>query len=122
MTLNPSNANVTATVGTTLTTAEILAGFISRSGPTGDFNDTLPPTADIIAALGGGPGSWIFRYCNASAHNATILPGDADTTVTHAAGMFGNGNTVRSDGLCEVLVQVNGGLLTVTLLFASATI
>ncbi len=122
MTLNPANANVTATVGTTLTAAELLSGFITRNGPTSDFSDTLPATADIIGALKGGPGSWLFRYCNASAHNATILPGDADTTVTHGAGMLNNGNTVRSDGLCEILVNVNGRLITMTLLFASGTI
>jgi hypothetical protein len=44
-------SSVTATVGTTLTAAQILGGIIQRSGPTAAFTDTTDIAANLDAAL-----------------------------------------------------------------------
>ena len=118
MTLNPSNVNITATTGQTLTTAQILAGFITRTGPTGGFTDTLPSTASILAALNADT-PFVVRYINASGQTATIAAGDASTTIAYGAGLLG-ATSIATHQEVEILftptgTAVNPGL-TVTLL------
>ena len=64
MTLNPTNVNVTTAGNRTLTVAEVLAGIITRTGPSGGFTDTLPATSALLAALGNVPTPFIVRYLN----------------------------------------------------------
>ena len=118
MTLNPSNVNITATTGQTLTAAQILAGFLTRTGPTGNFNDTLPATALLLAALKADT-PFVVRYINASAHTVTLVAGDASTTIVNGAGLLG-ATTILTNQEVEILftptgTAVNPGL-TVTLL------
>ena len=120
MTLNPSNTNVTATTGVTLTTAQILAGFLTRSGPASTgFTDTLPATAQILAALGNSPTPFVLRYINASAETATIARGDTNTTIVDGAGMLG-ATTIATHQEVEILFTPIGNAqnpsITVTLL------
>jgi hypothetical protein len=120
MTLNPSNVNVTTVGNASLTTAQILAGIITRSGPSGGFTDTLPATSAILAALGNSATPWIVKYINASGQTATLAAGDANTTISDGAGMLG-ATTIATHQECEILFTPKGTAsqspsLTVTLL------
>jgi hypothetical protein len=119
MTLNPTNVNITATTGQTLTVAQVLAGIITRSGPASSgFTDTLPTTAAILAALKADT-PFFVKYINASAETATIARGDTSTTILDGAGMLG-ASTVATHQECEILFTPTGTAqqpgLTVTLL------
>lgn len=119
MTLNPTNVNITSTSGVTLTVAQVLAGFITRTGPASSgFTDTLPSTAAILAALGGDT-PFVVRYINASAETATIAHGDTNTTIADGAGMLG-ATTIATHQECEILFTPTGSAqnpgLTATLL------
>lgn len=119
MTLNPSNVNVTTAGDRTLTTAEVLAGIITRTGPaSAGFTDTLPATAELLAALGADT-PFIVRYLNASTQTATIEAGDANTTVQAGSGTLG-ATTIATHQECELLFTPTGTAqnpgLTVTLL------
>ena len=120
MTLNPTNTNITATTGQTLTTAQILGGIITRTGPSGGFQDTLPATSAILAAIGPGNDTpWIMSYINASGQTATLAAGDANTTIVSGAGML-SATTIATRQRCKVLFTPagtpNNPTLTVTLL------
>lgn len=119
MTLNPSNVNITATTGQTLSAAQVLAGFITRTGPSGGFTDTLPTTAALLAALGNVATPFVMRYVNASAQTATIARGDTNTTIVNGAGMLG-ASTIATHQEVEILFTPTGTAqnpgLTVTLL------
>ena len=119
MTLNPSNVNIAATTGQTLTAAQILAGFITRTGPSGGFNDTLPATALLLAALGNSPTPFVLRYINASGQTATLVAGDAKTTIVYAAGLL-SATAIATHQEVEILFTPTGSAqnpgLTVTLL------
>ena len=120
MTLNPSNVNITSTTGVTLTTAQALAGFITRSGPASTgFTDTLPATAALLAALGNTPTPFVARYINASVETATIARGDTSTTIVNGAGLLG-ATTILTHQEVEILFTPTGNAqnpgLTVTLL------
>lgn len=118
MTLNPTNENITATTDQTLTVAQLLAGVITRTGPSGGFIDTLPSTAAIWAALQA-PTPLIVKYINASGQTATIQAGDASTTIAFGSGMLG-ATTIATHQECEILLTPTGNVqnpgLTATLL------
>ena len=80
MTLNPTNTNVTTIGAGTLLAAALIGGFITRSGPVGNVNDTLDSTANILAAYGAGP--WVCEYYNTTASTLTLVAGDAKTTLS----------------------------------------
>lgn len=119
MTLNPANVNITLTTSGTLLAANMLKGFVTRTGPTGNFNETLDTTANILAALGNSPTPFVLRYLNASAHSATFVAGDAHTTIAYGAGMLG-ATVVATNQECDILFTPTGNAqnpgLTVTLL------
>jgi hypothetical protein len=122
MTLNPSNANITTAGAATLTIAQVLAGVITRSGPTGGFTDTLPGTAALLAALGADT-PFLVSYINASGQTATIAAADANTTIVDGAGMLG-ATTIATHQKCKILFTPTGNAqnpgLTVTLLSRTA--
>ena len=70
----------------TLTTAQVLTGFINlTTGATGGFTITLPTTANIITAFGTIPTDGTYTKVLAVLNNAigqtgTLTAGDADTT------------------------------------------
>lgn len=119
MTLNPTNNNVTTAGAATLTTDQVLGGFLTRTGPSGGFTDTLPSTAAILAALGNVPTPFVMRYINASAQTATIARGDTSTTIVDGAGLLG-ASTIATHQECALLFTPTGNAqnpgLTVTLL------
>jgi hypothetical protein len=119
MTLNPANVNITAVAAGTLLAANILKGFVTRTGPTGNFNETLDTTAHILAGLGNSPTPFVMRYLNASAHTATFIAGDANTTLVYGGGMLG-ATTVATNQEVEILFTPTGTAqspgLTVTFL------
>lgn len=124
MTLNPSNAIITTAGAYTLAVAELLAGVITRTGPSGGFTDTLPATSAILAALGN-PTPFIVKYINASGQTATISAGDANTTVAFGSGMLG-ATTIATHQECEILFTPVGNAqnptLTATLLTRHALV
>ena len=119
MTLNPSNQNVTTVGSATLTPDQVISGFQTRSGPSGAFNETLPSTAAILAALGNSPTPFVLRYINASGQTATFVAGDSKTTLVYGAGMLG-ATTIATHQEVEILFTPTGNAqnpgLTVTLL------
>ena len=119
MTLNQSNVNVTLTTSGIIAVATLLAGFLTRTGPSGAFNETLPSTAAILAALGNSPTPFVLRYVNASGQTATFVAGDSNTTLVYGAGMLG-ATTVATHQEVEILFTPTGTAqnpgLTVTFL------
>lgn len=124
MTLNPSNVNVTTAGDHSLTTAEVLAGVITRTGPSGGFTDTFPATADLIAALGVNT-PFRVEYLNASSQACTFAAADADTTIVFGAGMLST-TTVANQKRCQLLFTPSGSAndptLVVTLLCSTAMV
>ena len=118
MTLNPSNVNITATTGQTLTPDQVISGFITRTGPSGGFTDTLPATSLLLARLKS-PIPFVLKYINASGQTATIAAGDAKTTVAYGAGLLG-ATTIATHQEVEILFTPTGSAqnpgLTATLL------
>lgn len=86
---NQSVSSVTATVGTTLSAAQMTGGMILRSGPTVAFTDTTDTAANLQAAYNADDtqigSSFIMIVANATANTLTMAAG---TGVTLA------GNTV----------------------------
>ena len=119
MTLNPTNTNATKTTSGTILAAVALKGFITRTGPTGAFNETLDTTANFLAALGNVPTPFICRYLNATTQTATFIAGDANTTMAYGSGMLG-ATTVATHQECDILFTPTGNAqnpgLTVTFL------
>lgn len=113
MTLNPQNQNVTTVGSATLTVAQILAGFITRTGPTGGFTDTLPATSVLLAALNGHT-PFVVRYINASGQTATIAAADANTTVSYGAGLLG-ATSIATHQAVEILFTPSGNARNPTL-------
>lgn len=76
-----ANSAVTATVGATLTGAQIVGGIITRTGPTAAFSDTTDTAANIIAAMASQTigNSWALRLNNNTAFPETILAGSGVT-------------------------------------------
>ncbi len=68
MTLNLSNVNITTNAGVTLTVAQLLAGFITRTGPTSTgFTDTLTVDGKHSGwARQFFPAPFVLRYINAT--------------------------------------------------------
>ena len=120
MTLNPTNVNVTTVGAGTITTAQALAGVITRTGPVGDFIDTLPATANLLAALAADT-PFVVRYLNATTHTATIAAADASTTIAFGAGRLG-AVTIATNQQCTILFTPAGSSLTVTLLNRSTMV
>lgn len=124
MTLNPTNVNVTTAGDHTLTTDEVLAGFITRTGPGGGFTDTLPATSAIASALQADTPFEVV-YINASGQTATIAAGDASTTIVDGAGMLG-ATTIATHQQCRILFTPAGSVqaptLTATLLSRSTLV
>lgn len=94
------SAAISTTVAPTLTPAQLLAGFTQLStGAGGGYNVTLPSTAAIIAALGPSiptDGTYfqaVHIFNNNSGQTATLVAGDASTTIT--GNNTGATNTVR---------------------------
>lgn len=83
------SAAISTATAPTLTAAQLLAGFTQLStGAGGPYNVTLPSTASIIAALGpavptdGTYSEPIHILNNNSGQTATLVAGDASTTLT----------------------------------------
>ena len=109
MTLNPSNVNITTVGAGAITAAQLLAGYIARTGPTGAFTDTLPSTAAILAALQS-PTPFSVFYANASGYAATLAAADANTTIVFGAGMLG-ATTIGTHQGCEIVFTPTGNAL-----------
>ena len=76
-------ANVTSTGATaTLTPAQILSGWIWRSGPTAGFTDTLPTAQQLCEAIQGVAINCYldFRVRNTSGFTQTLAAGKGGTT------------------------------------------
>jgi hypothetical protein len=86
---NQSVSSVTATVGATLSAAQMVGGVILRSGPTAAFTDTTDTAAALQAAYNADDtqvgSSFVLIVANSTAYNMTL---GAGTGVTLA------GNTV----------------------------
>lgn len=114
MILNPSVAAVTVVGNTTLTAAQLLATNILRSGPTGNFTDTLDSAVNIEAALGVPGGSFEVLYVNNSSFTATIAAG-AGVTLAGASAV------IPANTMTTILIQLSatGSPATVTVLARS---
>lgn len=89
----PSNASVAS--GATITTVQLLNGHITATGATGNW--TLPDTADIIIALGGGVNvgtnfEFIFNAKSMTATNTATLVVGANMSVMSAPAITGGGS------------------------------
>lgn len=72
--------DVTASVGATLTAAQLLTGYIVRSGPTAAFTDTTDTAANIQAAWAGVLGStFLLTIANTTLFAQTIAGGSGVT-------------------------------------------
>jgi hypothetical protein len=80
---NQSVSSVTATVGTTLSAAQMTGGMILRSGPTVAFTDTTDTAANLQAAYNADDtqigSSFIMIVANATANTLTMAAGTAVT-------------------------------------------
>jgi hypothetical protein len=101
-----SQSIMTAGAGT-LTAAALMAGFITRAGPTAAFTDTTDTAANILSALAVNPNAipeygqtFLMVYVNLSAYAATIAAG---TGVTLSGTM-----TVPANGIRFLLGTVTG--------------
>jgi hypothetical protein len=81
-------ASVSNTAGATLTGANLMAGFVIRTGPSAAFTDTTDTAANILAALTpeitNTPEygqTFLLFYANLSAYQATIAAG-SNVTLT----------------------------------------
>jgi hypothetical protein len=96
----PVNTPVANATGTTLTAAALLGGYITRTGPSAAFSDTLDTAANIIAALPAGtPLSWgrLILIRNLVAFPETLVTGTG-VTLTGETVVPGNSLWV---GLCQ---------------------
>jgi len=76
ITLLTTNANAT------LTTSQLLGGYITQVANNANYTATLPSTASIITALGSRVGaSSDFIFWNSGASNVTLTAGDGNTSV-----------------------------------------
>lgn len=115
MQLNPKNTAVTTVGNGTLLAAALLGSIISRSGPSGAFNDTLDSTANIVAAMGYA-GSIVVSYINNSGSTGTLVAGDGSTTVSGNA-------AIATNTTAEVLLTVTAaGLVTAAVLKRSSNV
>lgn len=76
-----SNTDVSDATGATLTAAQVVAGLITRTGPTAVFTDTTPTAVLLVAALPGvvAGQSFMFYTKNMTAFNQTIAAGSGVT-------------------------------------------
>ena len=87
--INP--AGITTNVGTTLLAAWLAGGAISRTGPTGNFTDTIDSAANIVTALAGmATASFTCQYINSSGFTATLAAGTGVTLSGKAASVATN--------------------------------
>lgn len=102
-----SPQNVTATVGTTLTAAQVTAGLINRTGPTAIFSDTTPTAAQLAAVVNAPsyPNSFYIDIKNTTAFTETLLNG---TGVT-----FSSNNIVPPNSISEYLVVMSSATAAV---------
>lgn len=113
------NALVTTVGNATLTAANLLGGFITRSGPVGAFTDTTDTAANIIAALFGLPVGTTrnIEYLNTSSQTAT-LAGGAGVTVTANTG---TGVTVATGTEAYLILQVTSATtVSITVMYRQA--
>ena len=111
------SAPINAGAGFTITSAQFNQGVLNITAASGGFNATLPSTVALLAAMG--PTIQLDgTYCepfhlmnNGSGQTATLVAGDASTTVTGTA-------TVATNTVREFLVTVNAanaaGVITIT--------
>ena len=107
-------ASISTATAPTLTAAQLLAGFVNLgAGAIAGYNVTLPSTAAIIAALGptvptdGTYAEPVHITNNGSGQTATLVAGDASTTIT------GN-NTMATNTTRKFMMTVNSAT-TITL-------
>lgn len=110
-------APINAAAGFTITAAQFAQGIINVTAASGPYNATLPTTAQILAAMGNtipldGTYAEPFHFMNnSSGQTATLVAGDANTTVTGNA-------TMLTATYREFLVTVNAanaaGVITLT--------
>lgn len=75
---------VSATVGTTLTAAQLSTGLLNRTGPTAVFTDTTDTAAALFAVAGSNGNNSIFvRIKNATAFTQTLTGGTGVTIATN---------------------------------------
>lgn len=98
MGLRDTASSVTATVGATLTAAQVISGLINRTGPTAVFSDTTD-TAVAIAATQQDGTSFYLTYKNGTAFAATLLGG---TGVT-----FSSSPIVPANSAATLLAVIN---------------
>ena len=118
--------NAVTTVGNgTLPAAALLAGFITRSGPTGAFTDTTDTAANIIAALLGmqnvavaGGVAFTCRYINTTSYVATLAGGTGVTLTANTGATL----AIPANSVATILFQtVAGGTVTGLVLYRGAT-
>lgn len=124
MPLPVANNAVTTVGNATLSAANLLSAFLTRSGPVGAFTDTTDTAANIIAALTGlnnvqGGITFTCRYINTTAFTAT-LAGGVGVTITANTGV--SGLTVPTNNVALILfTTVAGGTVTGVILYRGAT-
>jgi len=89
-------APINAGSGFTITTAQFAQAIINITAASGGFNATLPTTVQLLASLGNTiplDGSYSEPFSilnNGSGQTATLVAGDANTTVTGNATVANN--------------------------------
>jgi hypothetical protein len=97
---------INAGSGFTVTGAQFNQGVLNITAASGAFNITLPTTAALLGAMGPTvqtDGSYcepFHVFNNGSGQTATLVAGDANTTVTGTA-------TIATNTIREFLVTVN---------------
>jgi len=91
-----TNVNVSSATGVTLTAAQVLSGFIDRTGGAGaGFSDTLPTAQQIIQSAAGGPGNGCetpiskqFTYGNRGTTQTATIVTNTGITLASTTGTF----------------------------------
>jgi hypothetical protein len=96
---SPQPSNVAATVGTTLSAANIVAGLINRSGPTAAFADVTDTAANIVLAGAVPGGSFLCKIKNTTPFQQTLSGG---TGVT-----FSSSPIIPANSAAEYLVTIS---------------
>ena len=115
MTLNPTNVTVSNAGNATLTVAEVLAGYVTRTGAVGSYTDTLPPTAEILAALQAHT-PWVVKWNSSVSGVGHLAAADAGTTIVTGPS---SGGTLPGNSVTEILFTPSGRTLNATLMYSS---
>ena len=104
---NDSPTNVTATVGATITAAQLLTGLINRSGPTAVYTDTTDTAGALALAINPPtyPTSFYIDFKNTTAFQQTLTGG---TGVT-----FSSSPIIPANSVSEFLVVLSSATATV---------